>query len=225
MKYLQILISGLCLAGFFPQAKAQTVNWKNMENTAHMITLGLGWDYSLSYNIGYAYHPAAVKMPLVINANFSMPSGEKLLDDFKLKLGGQIVLLNHSNFKGGISLNGIYRRFENPLTRLLNFGAEMKGRFGYYKNGWFVAGELGFDKAVITHFKHSDLYKQDIYEGVRDGWYNPATGGNFLYGLQAGYSFNKSDITLDLGKITTQDFKTTPRIPYYLALSFNLRIN
>ena len=26
---------------------------------------------------------------------------------------------------------------------------------GYYQRKWFVAGEAGFDKAIVTHFKHS----------------------------------------------------------------------
>src|SRR5690606_25946338 len=114
-----------------------------------------------------------------------------------------------SNIKVTVMLDGIYRRFENPLVRLQNFGGEMKGSFGYYKKNWFVAGEVGFDKAIVTHFKHSDTLKENNYSDVKDGWYQPATGGNFLYGIQGGYSFKKSDITLNLGKVTTQDFKTT----------------
>lgn len=147
------------------------------------------------------------------------------MDDFKTKIGGEVLILNKSNLKGSISVNGIYRSYENPLVRLQNFGSELKGTFGYYEPKWFVAGEVGFDKAIVTHFKHSETYKETIFADVKDGWYEPATGGNFMYGIQTGYSFNKSDITFNIGMVTTQDFKTTPLIPYYLMLGYNHRIN
>ncbi len=121
-------------------------------------------------------------------------------------------------------MNGIFRRYENPLIRFLNFGAETKGTIGYYKPKWFAAAETGFDKAVITHFKHTNAYREAIYLHAKDGWYDPATGGHFYYGLQAGYSFKKIDITLNVGKVLSQDLKTMPLIPYYLMLGCNFRL-
>jgi hypothetical protein len=177
----------------------------------------------VSYNLGYAYK-LNTKIPLVLNTNISLPAGENLLDDFKTKLGGQVVIFNKPEFKGIITLNAVYRRYENPLVRLQNFGSEMKGAFGYYKMKWFVAAEIGFDKAIVTHFKHSQSFRENIFQGVQDGWYEPATGGNFLYGVQTGYSFKNCDLTFSIGKTTTQDFKTTPLIPYYLVLGFNYKI-
>lgn len=223
MKTVQVLTFGLFFSLCTTIISAQTLNWNTVEDTKHIVTIGMGWDYSLSYHVGYA-HNFSRKLPFVIGANFSAPSGEMLLDDFKAKIGGQIVLLNRSNIKGAVMLNGIYRRFENPLVRLQNFGGELKGSFGYYKSNWFVAGEVGFDKAIVTHFKHSDVFKENNYSEVKDGWYQPATGGNFLYGIQGGYSLKKSDITLHLGKVTTQDLTTTPRIPFYAMLGYNHRI-
>lgn len=203
---------------------AQTLNWNSLENSKHILNVGAGWDYSLSYSLGYT-HRLNTKIPMILNTNFSIPSGENLLDDFKTKVGGQVVLLNKSNFKGSIALNGIYRRFETPLVRLQNFGSEMKGTFGRYKPKWFVAGEIGFDKAIVTHFKHSESFKENAFQEVRDGGYKPATGGNVLYGLQTGYSFKKSDITLNIGMVKTQDFKSNPLIPYYLMFGYNYRIH
>ena len=215
------LIMSFCI---YQKGNSQTVNWNALEDSKHIITAGIGWDYSVSYSLGYAYQ-LKTKVPIVLTGNFSIPSGEKLLDDFKTKIGGQVVLLNKSNMKGSIALNGIYRRYENPLVRLQNFGSELRGTLGYYKPKWFVAGEVGFDKAIVTYFKHSETFKETIFTDVKDGWYEPSTGGNFLYGIQTGYSFNKSDITLNIGMVTTQDFKTTPLIPYYLMLGYNFIIN
>ena len=221
MKSIILTIISLFL---FHTVGAQTINWKTMESSNHIVTAGIGWDYSIAFSAGYGYQLKS-KLPLVLNVNFTKPSGKDLLDDFKTKIGGQIVLLNLSNIKGAITLNGLYRRYQNDLVRLQNFGSEMRGTFGYYKPKWFIAIEADFDKAIVTHFKHSVRYREVIYSDVIDGWYEPATGGNFSFGFQAGYSFRKSDITFNFGKIITQDFETTPLIPFYLRLGYNYKIN
>ncbi len=224
MKAIKTLIFITVSFCVYQIGNSQTVNWNSLEDSKHILTACFAWDYSVSYSLGYAYQ-LKTNAPIILTANFSIPSGKKLLDDFKTKIGGQILLLNTSNVKGSMALNGIYRRYENPLVRLENFGSELKGTLGYYKQKWFVAGEVGFDKAIVTHFKHSETFKETIFAEVKDGWYKPATGGNFMYGIQTGWSFKKSDITFNIGMVRTQDFKATPLVPYYLMLGYNHRLN
>lgn len=224
MKGISILIVLVLPFCIYQKGMAQTINWNASGNDRHIISAGIGWDYSLSFDLGYGYQIKS-KVPIILTGNFSIPAGEKMLDDFKTKIGGQLVLLNKSNLKGSITWQGIYRSYENPLVRLQNFGSELKGAFGYFKPKWFVAGEAGFDKAIVTYFRHSETFKETIFPEVEDGWYEPATGGNFHYGIQTGYSFKNSDITLNIGRVVTQDFRTTPLIPYYLKLGYNRRIN
>lgn len=223
MKFIKTIVFSIVIFGFLNNTKAQTLNLNSLNDSKHIIQASIGWDYSLSYSLGYAYKLNS-KLPIILQANFSIPSGENPIDDFKTKIGGQIVLLNKSNLKGSITLNGIYRRYQNPLVTLQNFGSEVKGIFGYFKPKWFIAGQIGFDKAVVSHFKHSLIYKETIYQDVEDGWYLPSTGGNFYYGLQTGYSFRKSDLTFNIEMVTTQDFKTTPLIPYYMMVGYNYKI-
>jgi hypothetical protein len=203
---------------------SQTLNWYSLEDSRHILAAGIGWEYSVLYSLGYAYQ-LNTEVPIVLTSNFSIPSGEKLLGDFKTKIGGQILLLNKANLKGSIALNGIYRRYENPLVRLQNFGSELKGTLGYFRSKWFVAGEVGFDKAIVTQFEHFETFKETVFSDVKDGWYKPSTGGNFQFGLQTGYSFKKSDLTLNIGMVTTQDLKTSPLIPYYFILGYNHRFD
>ncbi|HMQ49438.1 MAG TPA: hypothetical protein PKA00_18230 [Saprospiraceae bacterium] len=223
MKNIKIVLTGFFILSVSVCHMAQTVNWNALEQSNHFVALGVGWDYGLTYSVAYGYQLNSA-IPLMLNGQVSIPSGELLLDDYKLKAGAQVVLLNQSHWKGALSLQGIYRRYGNPLVRLQNFGSEMKGTLGYYHDKWFFAGELGFDKAIVAHFEHSDIYKENILQTVQDGWYEPATGGHFLYGVQTGWSFRRSDISLSIGKVVTQDFKSTPLIPYYLSLAFSYRI-
>jgi hypothetical protein len=224
MKSLNTILIPLLLIFYIHSINAQTINWKALDSIRHIINTNLGLDYSISYGLGYGYK-LNTKLPIIINGNFSIPSGEKLVDDVKAKIGGQIRWLNKSKFVGAVAVYGIYRRHETRYVRLQNFGSEVKVMFGYYQSKWFVAAELGFDKAIVTHFKHSQEFRENIFVDVIDGWYEPATGGNFSYGLLTGYSLTRADITLNAGRVISQDFKTAPLFPFYLNLGFNYRLH
>ncbi len=225
MKTIKKTLPLVCILFLAGGANSQNVNWGGLKpETKHLLTLNVGWDYGLVYGIGYSYQLKS-KMPVLLQASYSFPSGGKWLDDFKAKIGGQVRVYRIDDFQFSASIHGIYRRYENPLVRMQNFGSEMSGVVGYYRPKWFAAAEVGFDKAIVTHFKHSDTYKEFTYAGVRDGWYEPATGGNFHYGLRTGFSMKKYEFTVSAGKVITQDFKTRPMIPYYANLGFNVKFN
>jgi hypothetical protein len=222
MKRVQYIFTTIVLFNAF-NTNAQTVNWKALQKEQkHITSVNLGVDYAFTYGIGYGYQLRS-KRPIILNASFSLPSGKNIADDYKTKIGGQINWLQASNFYFSSELQGIFRRFENSYARILNFGADISTTGGYYKKHWFVAAEIGFDKAIVTHFKHSNLYKEN-FPGVKDGWYEPSTGGNFYYGLQTGYSIKRADIYLRAGKLIEQDFRTSPMLPFYSEVGFTFKI-
>lgn len=203
-------------------ANAQTVNWSSLKpEQRHIATVNLGYDYAFSYGIGYGYQ-LKTKVPAVLNLEFSQPAGDQLFDDFKTKLGGQVRVFRTNHIQLIVKVQGVFRRYHNDFVRMLNFGSDMSGVIGYYRPKWFASGEFGFDKAIVTHFRHSEEYKSD-FPGVKDGWYKPATGGNFYFGLQTGISFGNSDMTLKLGRVVEQDFKTNPIVPFYIQVGYNRR--
>jgi hypothetical protein len=203
--------------------KAQTINWASLTNEhTHVLNANVGVEHGVTYGIGYGFHIKTKLFPIVATTGLSFPSGNNLHDDFKAKAGAQIRLVEYRTLQFTANLHGVFRRQEQELVRLVNFGADVSGVAGYYRPKWFVAGEVGFDKAIATQFKHSNLYREQ-FAGAVDGWYEPATGGNFYYGLQTGFSFKRHDITLRAGKMLTQDFKTTPFVPYYAQLGYNVK--
>ncbi len=221
MKHIRIIftISGLF---FLLATNAQSINWNNIEKqNRHIINANFGVEYGIVYGLGYGYC-TSTKIPVVINVEYSFPSGNKLFDDFKTKLGGKIRLLKINNIHFSANIYGIYRKYNAEFVQLQNFGSDFSATVGYYKSRWFVAGNIGFDKAIVTHFKHGNRYKTNFPE-VKNGWYEPATGGNAYYGLLAGISLKRTDITLKAGKIIEQDLKTKPLIPFFAELGFNLR--
>ncbi len=217
-----ILIASLCVY-FINNGATQTLNWNKLENTRHILSANFGLDFGLTSKLTYGYKFNTYQT-FILGASISKPAGKTSFDDFKASINGQIQSFSWRSFKGSTSFSAIYRKQETSLVTLQNFGAEIKGTCGYYRSKWFIAAELGFDKAIVTHFKHTDKYRDEFYLEVKDGWYQPATGGNFYYGSQAGYSIKNMDITLNVGKIINQDFITSPVLPFYFNLGFNFKI-
>lgn len=200
---------------------AQTVNWQRVSpENQHLIYAGTGLNFGMGISVGYAYRLKTAHS-ILLNAEFSSPFGGKIFDDFKTKLSVQTPVWQAGNFAAAIKVSGLFRRFESDFVQMDNFGSETGAVFGFYKRKWFVAGEVAFDKAITTHLKHSDIMHESK-PGIRDGWYVP-TGGNFLYGIQAGISFGKTDLHVSVGKSVTQDFKTTPTLPFYAQIGVNRR--
>lgn len=202
---------------------AQAVNWGSLENKdKHLVYAWAGVLHGVHSGLGYGYKINNRLFPIVLTADYSFPSGKKLLDDFKTRAGGSVNWVNYHGFRFSTSIHGVFRRYQNDFVRLSNFGAEASGTAGYYKRRWFAAAEFGFDKAIVTHFKHSKIYREQ-FPGAENGWYEPATGGNFFYGLQLGFSFGKSDVYVKAGKTYAEDFKTKPLVPMYGQLGYNLK--
>ena len=223
MKNLMYPLAILTIALFFGSVNAQTINWAGMkEENKHLVNANLSWDYSFAYGLGYGYKFKIWVFPTIANIEFSSPSGDKKLDDLKTKLGIQIRLAEFNNIQLSAKIQGVIRRTECDMVRLVNFGSDMSVMAGYYRKIWFVAAEGGFDKAIVTNFRHSQKAK-DRYPDVVGGWYEPATGGNFYYGLQTGFSFGKNDIYVKAGKVINQNLRTTPMIPFYAQLGYNFR--
>lgn len=220
MKTLYITLVIVCLAS---NANAQTFNWHTLQKEQrHIISVKTAADYAFTYGVGYGYQLSS-KLPIVLNGSFSFPSGNILPDDFKTKIGSKINWYQSGNFYFSSHMQAVFRRYENSYARLLNFGAVISTTAGYYKPHWFVAAEAGFDKAIVTHFKHSEVYKAN-FPAVKDGWYEPSTGGNFAFGMQAGYSITKADVYLRAGKLIEQDFQTLPSLPFYAELGLNFKL-
>ncbi len=224
MKTIKIIAAIIALLHVSHWGYGQNINWRNLDKEQkHLFNLNAGFEYGAVFGAAYSYQ-LKTKLPMLLNIEYSSPSGKKIFDDFKTKIGAQVRVLKIDNFCVSAKINGVFRRLDDPLVKIVNFGSDFSAAVGYYKPKWYVAGEVGFDKAIATHFKHTDLFKE-YYAGVKNGWYTPATGGNFYFGLQTGVSFKNIDITLKGGKIITQNFKTTPLIPFYAQLGLNLKLS
>ncbi|BEV05960.1 hypothetical protein [Chryseobacterium gambrini] len=220
MKFLNKIIFAILLSLSF-YLKAQVINWENLPQK-NIASVNFGTEYGLVTGCGYGYKISDRKFPYLLNTEISIPFGEKRLDDFKIKLGGQIAVLESRNFNLSLKLQGIFRVYNNDFVKISNFGSDFSATVGYYRQKWFTGAEFGFDKAIVSYYKHTDLYKSN-YPEVKDGWYEPSVGGNYYYNLKGGYSLGKNDITIVAGKIISQDFKIKPLFSIFTQIGYNIK--
>lgn len=221
MKHLYHFILITIFTTALNAAFGQDVNWKALQpSQKHVVNVYAGFDHGSVLGISYGYQ-LNTKKPIILNLEYSAPFGEKYFDDFKTKIGAQYNFFRTDNLFATVKAYSVFRRFENDFARILNFGSEFSGTFGYYQPKWFAAADFGFDKAIVTHFKHSDLMKQYNPQLI-SGWYVP-TGGNYFFGVQGGYSFPRNDVYVKAGKTLSQEFKTVSLVPYYFQLGLNMK--
>lgn len=105
---------------------------------------------------------------------------------------------------------------ENSIYRAFNFGADFSGSLGLYRRRWFAAGEIGFDKAIITYLTHSDWYRTNVYPDAKNGWYLDA-GGTYRHGVTASLTVGRAELVGRFGWQKTERFNDLPS-PLYASV-------
>jgi hypothetical protein len=201
---------------------SQNINWKSFkEEQRNALQFNAGYDFGASAQVGYARSFSVIK-PVIVGLDYSFPMGGNLTDDFKVRLGGQIEILQLGEFSTTIKIYSNFRRYQSQLVRAVSFGSDFAIVTGYYTYTWYAAGELGFDKAIATHLKHSDIMRAS-FPAIQDGWYVP-TGGNYYYGIQGGKTIGEIlEVSLRLGATSAQDHDENAVLPFYLQLGLGVR--
>ncbi len=216
---IAVLLIGLAAA---EAGNAQNINWRSLrEDQRNVVQLNVGYDYGLTAQLGYSRSFTIIK-PVVFGLDYASPMGNDLLDDFKVRLGAQVEIVEIDGFSATVKILSNFGRYQTDLVRIVSFGSDFAGLAGYYNPSWYVAGEFGFDKAVTSYLKHSDIMKA-MFPAIRDGWYVP-TGGHFYYGIQGGKTLGESlDLSLRVGATDAQLNDEEAVLPYYLQLGLGVK--
>jgi hypothetical protein len=201
---------------------SQNINWRSLrDDQQNVIQFNAGYDFGATAQLGYSRSFAIVK-PVIVGLDYSFPMGNDLFDDFKVRLGGQVEIVEIDGFSATIKIASVFRRYQTELVRIASFGSDFAVLAGYYKPTWFVAGEAGFDKSITSHLAHSDVMRA-MFPAIRDGWYVP-TGGHYYYGIQGGKTIGESfDLSLKVGATNAQGNDEEAVLPLYLQLGLGLR--
>jgi len=145
--------------------------------------------------------------------------GKNIVDDFKIKLGGQMDVFDFHNFILTAKIYAVFRTYKSGYVEMSNFGSDMAALIGYYRRTWHIAGEFGFDKSIVTYIKHTESMR-DRFPNITDGWFIPS-GGYFFYGLQGSKTIGKNiEISLRIGFAKPPNKDVDPLLPYYGQLGF-----
>jgi hypothetical protein len=191
---------------------SQNVNWRSLTaEPQDIIYLSAGYDFGAVAQLGYSRSFTMIK-PVVVGLDYSFPMGRDLIDDFKVRLGAQVEIAAIGGFSATVKIASLFRRYQVELVRIVSFGADVAAVAGYYRPTWYAAGELGFDKAITSHLRHSEIMRAN-FPAIRDGWYVP-TGGHYYYGLQAGKTIGESfDLSFRVGAVKAQGKDENPYYP------------
>ena len=217
------LINSACalvlLAGAAQQAAAQT-NVARFATERNRVYAAVALDPAVVSTIGYGRVASVFGHDFQFSGDVSVVAAGFDWKDARARLATQTSLLQWRSVHLTGSAAAIVRRTDNINFRAINFGADISGTLGVYRPGWFAAGEFGKDKAVITHLKHSDDYRDNFFPDAKDGWYLDA-GGTYHYGFTAGVVVRGVEIGGRFGWMQTEDFNAmTPPVYASIGIGF-----
>ena len=196
-------------------------NVERFGSTKNQVYTTFGVDPALVTSVGYGRDVPMLGRQWQLGAEVGVVAADFDLQDFAARLQARTTVLRWRSLRLVGSAAFITRGTENSIYRALNFGSDFTGDVGVYRQRWFLAGEFGFDKAIITYLTHSDWYRDNYYPDAKDGWYLNA-GGTFHYGLTGGMSFGQTELAVRVGQRQTEDFnQLTP--PQYAGLGVGVR--
>lgn len=212
-----IIMMAVAEAGY-----SQNINWRSLrEDQRNVIQFNFGYDFGVTAQLGYSRSFTIIK-PVLLGFDYSFPMGSDVIDDFKVRLGGQVEIVEIGGFSATVKILSSLRRYQNELVRIVSFGSDFAAVAGYYKPTWYAAGEFGFDKSITSHLKHSDIMRT-YFPRIKDGWYIP-TGGHYYYGVQAGKTIGDGfDVSLRLGATNAQGNDEDAALPFYVQLGLGMR--
>lgn len=91
---LKAVITIIAFSFFQNKMYAQAVNWENtFKQNKNLLHANIGAEYGITAALGYHRLIPVKRFPLWIGGGFSIPSGNQLADDCKVRLGAQIRIV------------------------------------------------------------------------------------------------------------------------------------
>lgn len=214
-----LVMIAVLLAATAREASAQwNVARFGMEPNRTYTTFGL--DPALVSTVGYGRVVSPWGHAMQLTGDVGLVMAKMDTRDFRARLGTQTSLAEWKSVHATGSATFITRGTQNSIYSALDFGADLTGTLGVYRPRWFAAGELGKDKAIITHITHSGYYRDIYYPDAKDGWYLDA-GGTVRWGVTTGYAIGRTELTARAGWQRTEGRNPTTS-PVYASLGVGL---
>lgn len=212
MRRISSIITGLVLTSLVAGDAAAQWNVARSSTTRKQVYATFGLDPALVTTVGLSSTGTLMEHDFQLKGEVGVVTAGADARDFRTRLGIQTSLVRWRSVQLTGGATAIVRGTDNSVYRGINFGADVTGGVGVYRQRWFAAGEFGKDKAIITHVKHTDWYRTNFFADAKDGWYLDA-GGTLHYGVAGGVTVRNAELMLRLGLQRTERYKQlTPPI-------------
>lgn len=220
MKHLIIIIA-LMLCAF--QLSAQTILNDSINQNRAYLRMGieptamLTFGYQRNFNIG-------IKDRLLTTYGEWSTSLFKFgVRNSELKIGGIIPIVQYGNFMVVNNLGFSAGFTTNKHFDSGKFAVSDEVAIGLYKNKWFIAGTIEYEKIYLNHIEHTDFYRTTYYDDAKDGWYKGG-GGMFQFGIEGGIRVKERiDIHAELKVPFTEKFNGYGGSPFHVNLGVGYR--
>ncbi len=199
----RILAGALLLSALVAREAAAQWNVADFGRDRNRVYVTFGLDPAFVLTLGYGRVVSVAGHDVQLTGDVGVVTAHLDAGDFRVRLGSQTTLLS----VGSVRLTGnatfVFRGTDNSIYRAIDFGSDFTGTLGVYRHGWFAAGEIGFDKAIVTHITNSAWYRAHFYPEAKDGWYL-ASAGTAHYGLAGGLKLGGTELVGRVGMLRTE---------------------
>jgi len=220
---MKCLIVALMMLAAVNQSSAQTIiNDSPTENRAYfrvgiepttMITFG----YQRNFNVG------SLSRNLTSYAEWGTSMYRFGLNNSELRIGGILPVFERGSFKVVSDLNLSAGSVTTQHFDSRKFAVGVEVPIGFYKERWFVATTVEYEKIYLNHIEHTDFYRVTYYEDAEDGWYKGG-GGVFQFGIEGGTTIKeKYDIHLEAKVPFTERFNSYRGSPLHVNIGLGYR--
>jgi len=205
MRHISSITLGVVLSALVARDAAAQWNVARFGSERNRVYTTFGLDPALVTSVGYGRVVPLFNHDFQLTGDAGVVTARLDTRDFRARLGTQTSVVRWRSLHLAGSATFIARGTENSIYRAFNFGADLTGTAGLYRQRWFAAGEFGKDKAIITHLTNSEWYRTHFYPDAKDGWYLDA-GGTYHYGVVSGIALGSAELVGRAGWLRTERF-------------------
>jgi hypothetical protein len=185
---------------------------------SNAVSLSGGLDSALVAQLDYTrkWTLDSWSAPILLKARVQAPVFGFDLNDSLLGVGVRSALFEWGGWKLQLGLEPHLRNAQNPLFTAHTLGLALLVAPGYQSETWGVQLELGYERALWTHLRHSAQYRTLVYTDAKDGWYS-GSAGTFRGGFGAGLRLGSFELSTHAGAVS--NFGVMPlSLPFYATL-------
>lgn len=212
MKYKIITI--LIIATSYLQTNAQR-RAGILDTNEQSVGISTGLDYSIlpvavSYNRGFNLFN--YKFPLNAGIDVTIPTSSFDFNDIRIRLISETTLLRANNFEIRGGFDPVFINLKMDTETMSSLGMDFHIFTGVTNERWNYGLDFNYNKIFSTYITHTDIYKDNVFEDVKDGWYR-GTASNIKIGFLLNRRVKKFDLFFKAGYSTTSKFNMYLFVP------------